>query len=196
MIDNFDLIKPMLSFDSDDDFYFVQILQRKKDNPNGVHGSNNSSRLIKAYYIDSIEQLDKLKDEMIFFSKYFNARVGINLNKRSYYKTAFNTMKTIADQMHNKEFRKVKRAWNTSCGIFNGGDKIWVLDIDSLDMEYIDTMREFIEEQSPKTYKILGLIPSKSGFHFITKGFDLRNFQKEYPEIEIHKNNPTNLFIP
>jgi len=89
MIDNFDLIRPMLKFESEDDFYFVQILQRKKDNPNGVNGSNNSSRLIKAYYLNSVEHLDLFKDEMIFFANHFNARVGINLNKRSYEKTAF-----------------------------------------------------------------------------------------------------------
>lgn len=196
MIDNFDLIKTMLKFESDDDFYFVQILQRKKDNPDGVNGSNNSSRLIKGYYINSIEHLDILKDEMIFFANYFNARVGINLNKRSYYKTAFNTMKTIAEQMHNKEFRKVRRAWNTSCGVFNGGDKIWILDIDTKNKDYINSMQTFIQSQKPDGNKILGLIPSKSGFHFIIKGFDLRNFKNEYPEIEIHKNNPTNLYIP
>ena len=54
MIDNFDLIKTMLKFESEDDFYFAQIIQRKKDNPNGVNGSNNSSRLIKAYYINML----------------------------------------------------------------------------------------------------------------------------------------------
>jgi hypothetical protein len=196
MTDNFDLIKPMLEFESEDDFYFVQILQRKKDNPNGVNGSNNSSRLVKAYYINSVEHLESYKDEMIFFANYFNARVGINLNKRSYYKTSFNTMRTIAEQMHNKEFRNVKRAWNTSCGVHNGGDRIWILDIDVMNMDYVDNMKDFIARQKPDKEKILGLIPSKSGFHLITKGFDLRDFQKEYPEIEIHKNNPTNLFIP
>ena len=31
MKDNFDIIKPLLKFRSEDDFYFLQILQRKKD---------------------------------------------------------------------------------------------------------------------------------------------------------------------
>jgi len=196
MIDNFELIKKMLKFDSEDEFYFIQILQRKKDNPEGVNGSNNSSRLIKAYYINSIDHLESLKDEMVAFANYFNARIGINLNKRSYYKTAFNTMKTIADRLHNKDYRQVKRAWNTSCGMHNGGDKIWIIDIDVQDMSYINDMRNFIQTQQPEGNKILGLIPSKNGFHFITKGFDLREFKKEYPDIDIHKNNPTNLYIP
>lgn len=197
MIDNFELIKPLLSFESDDDFYFVQILQRKKDNPDGKFGSNNSSRLIKAYYINSVEKLDKLKDEMIHFAIYFNARVGINLNKRSYYKTAFNTLKTIAEQLHNKEFKKVHRTWNTSCGIHNGGDKIWILDVDSKDVFLCADIEVFIEEEcQPIGTKVISRIPSKSGFHIITHGFDTREFAKRYSEIEIHKNNPTNLYIP
>jgi hypothetical protein len=196
MIDNFEIIKPMLKFESEDDFYFVQILQRKKDNPEGVNGSNNSSRLIKAYFINSIEHLDAFKDEMIFFANHFNARVGLNLNKRSYEKTAFNTLKKVAELMHNKNFEMVKRAWNTSCGIHNGGDKIWLLDIDTLDMDYVNGIKMFISGIFPGGDKTLGLIPSKSGYHLITKGFDLRDFSSKYPEIEIHKNNPTNLYIP
>jgi len=205
MIDNFDIISKILSFDSEDDFYFVQILQRKKDNPGGSFGSNNSSRLIKAYYITSLEKLYKHKEEMIFFANHFNARVGINLNKRSFYKTAFNTLKKIAEQMHNKDFYNIKSAYNTSCGIHNGNqDKIWLLDIDNVEISPI--MLAFIEHNCNPitTYdeklgfdsKIIAIIPSKSGFHLITKPFDTREFCQKYPDISIHKNNPTNLYIP
>ena len=208
MINNFEQIKQLLSFDNEDEFYFVQILQRKKDNPGNINGSNNSSRLIKAYYIDSLEKLDKLTEEMIFFANHFNARVGINLNKRSYYKTAFNTMKHMAEQMHNKNFKHVARAWNTSCGVHNGGDKIWLLDVDNItDIDILmsfdfpearreNAMRNCIEESQPKGNKIIAKIPSKSGYHLITTAFDSREFVKSFPEVEIHKNNPVNLFIP
>jgi hypothetical protein len=34
VIDNLELIKPLLSFEDENDFYYLQILKRKKDNPN------------------------------------------------------------------------------------------------------------------------------------------------------------------
>jgi len=200
MIDNFEQIKKLLTFNSEDEFYFVQILQRKKDNPGNINGSNNSSRLIKAYYITSLEQLDRDKEEMIFFATHFNARIGINLNKRSFYKTAFNTLKHIAEQMHNKEFKQVKRAYNTSCGVHNGiEDKIWLLDFDYIPTNpdwYIDIRGILYGLQPIGVDKIIDFIPSKHGVHVITKGFEVPKFLEIYPDISIHKNNPTNLYIP
>ena len=53
MIDNINKILPFLKFNTSDDFYYLQILQRKKENPQ--LGSN--SRVIKNYYITSVEHL-------------------------------------------------------------------------------------------------------------------------------------------
>lgn len=200
MIDNFDQISKLLTWNSEDEFYFVQILQRKKDNPGNIHGSNNSSRLIKAYYIDSLEKLNKQKDEMIQLANLFNARVGINLNKRSFYKTAFNTLQTMANQMHNKEFKYLYRSWNTACGIHNAvEDKIWLLDFDykPISPDWEINIRGYLHRQQPiGVDKVLAFIPSKKGLHVITKGFDTRKFKIDFPDVEIHKNNPVNLWIP
>lgn len=197
MIDNFDKISELLSFESEDDFYFVQILQRKKDNPGNINGSNNSSRLIKAYYITSVDKLMKLKDEMITFANHFNARVGINLNKRSFEKTAFNTLKKIADQMHNNNFKGVRSAYNTACGLHNpSSDKKWILDVDDKGRASNEILLFIERECQPIGDKFITIIPSKNGYHLITKPFDVSKFSKHFPEIEVHKNNPTALFIP
>lgn len=209
MINNFEQVGKLLTFDDPDEFYFVQILQRKKDNPGNINGSNNSSRLIKAYYISSIEKYYNQMNEMILLADTFNARVGLNLNKRSYYKTAFNTLKRIAEQMHNKNFQTIHRSWNTSCGVHNGGDKVWLLDVDKITdvnllamFDYPEERREFymreaIKEAQPEGVdKVIAKIPSANGYHLMTSGFDSRDFEKKFPEIEIHKNNPTNLYIP
>lgn len=196
-VNNFNIIRPLLSFDSEDDFYFVQIIQRKKDNPGGLHGSNNSSRLVKAYYISSIESLDSLMDEMIFFADHFNARVGISLNRRSFKKTAFNTLRKMADQMHNQDFKGVRRAYNTACGVLNSdSDRLWILDVDDRGRMTNDIILFAERECQPAGSKFVCIIPSKSGYHIIMKPFDLSVFSSQFPEIEVHKNNPTNLYIP
>lgn len=200
VISNFELIKPLLKFESEDDFYFVQILQRKKDNPNIVKGSNNNNRLIKAYYIKSIEHLDKYKDEMIALANLFNARIGINLNKRSFYKTAFDTLLKMANQMHNRDFTNTSKAYNSACGIHNGHeDKVWLLDIDTKEdfdlstkiVKYLNDICEPIGRD-----KLIAVIPSRQGYHLIVKPFNTERFSEQFPDIGIHKNNPTNLYIP
>ena len=43
--------------------------------------------------------------------------------------------------------------------------------------------------------KFKALIPTKSGFHLITTPFDMSTFAKQYPNIDVHKNNPTLLYF-
>lgn len=51
MINNLELIKPLLKFESEDDFYYLQILKRKKDQTpeENALGRNNNARTIKNY---------------------------------------------------------------------------------------------------------------------------------------------------
>lgn len=200
MIDNFHLIKPLLKFESKDDFYFIQILQRKKDHKEGkVNGTNNNSRLIKAYYVYSEEYLDFITPEIIELCKLFNARAGINLNRRSFEKMALQHLKKVTDQIINKSFDKAAKAYPSVVGAFsNESDKSWILDIDDPVetgfngpelSDYIDSLQPVGES------KTIAILPSRSGFHIITRPFNLKDFKEKYPEISVHKNNPTNLYI-
>jgi hypothetical protein len=42
--------------------------------------------------------------------------------------------------------------------------------------------------------KILAVIPTKSGFHLISLPFDLIEFKKDFPNVDVQKNNPTVLY--
>lgn len=194
MTDNFEQIKGLLKFDTEDDFYFCQIIKRKKENPDV--GSN--SVVINSYYIRSIEQLEKLKPEMILLAAFHNARVCINLNRRSFESLAYQNLKKVTDIILNKEFRHVKSAYESVCGAFsneNGHSKKWIVDIDEKGRRANQVLR-YIDRLEPIGNKLYAIIPTKNGVHLITKPFDLREFKIVYPEIDIHKNNPTILFIP
>jgi len=211
MVNNFKQIRKLLSFDSKGQFYFVQILQRRKDG-NNISGTNNTNRTIRTYRIDSLKKFDELQDEMIKLADFFNARVGINLNKRSYEKVAFYTLEKMAKQMSNRDYKNVKKAYDSVCGIHDSSvDRIWLIDIDeykgkSLERNKFEIIKAIQHSRPIKEKKILSDIPSKNGCHLITKPFDTNVFYKDLAESysrtlmyelpEIHKNNPTNLYIP
>ena len=206
MINNFEQIKKLLVFDSEDDFYFAQILKRKKEHPE--LGSN--SYVVKTYYITSLEQLDFYTSEMICLANHHNARVGINLNRRSFENIAFHTLSKIAHQLDNRDYKSIKKAYNSVCGSFSKEkEKKWILDIDEPVVS--PSMLAFVEYHCKPIClpaydgagmildyksKIKAIIPTKNGFHVITSPFELNTFKEKYPSIEVHKDNPTIIYVP
>lgn len=192
MIDNFELIKPLLMFPNDDIYYHLQILRRGKDHPD----MSAANRVIKAYFINQLESIDYLKDEIIGLCDYFGARAYINLAPKSVRMTAALQMKYIAQRMYEGDFKKIWKAWNTCAGEIKGEEPRWVVDIDekiawSNIMDFIDTLEPY-----SKDTKFITNIPTKSGWHLITTPFNVCEFKTAYPDINVHKNNPTILYIP
>lgn len=191
MINNLYEIKHLLKFDSSDDFYFLQIIKRKKDNPE--IGSN--SIVVQTYYVRSVEQLENLMPEIISLCDFHNARACINLNVRSFEKIAFHTLKKISDIIMNRDYKSVMAAYDSVCGEYGAGkNKTWVIDVDTKDEDFIEEVEKNINSCPPEGYKIIANIATKNGHHLISLPFDLREFK--YPEIDIHKNNPSILYIP
>lgn len=203
-IDNIDIILPFLKFESEDDFYYLQILQRKKENLQ--LGSN--SRVIKNYYIGSQEYLITHYPEIKQLCHQFNARASIRLNKRSFESVAFKTLENIANSMRNREYKFIKASYDRACGLgHNDKSKKWIIDVDKDDLIWEKEIVSSIYSCAPTGNKVLSIVPSKSGIHLITNPFnteffkillkkELSNYQMEGRDIEIHKDNPTNLYIP
>lgn len=84
MTDNFALIRPLLKFEEDGDFYFLEILKRKKDGCDIQNGHHNSARCVKDYYIDSFEKFDAIRDDVVRLCNENNARAYIRLNRRNF----------------------------------------------------------------------------------------------------------------
>ena len=194
MTDIFNEIKDLMVFENEDDFFYLQILQRKKENPQ--LGSN--SRIIKNYYINNLEYLEKRYDEIKELCIKFNARAMLRLNKRSKRKVAFKTMQNMANSMANGEYGFIKKSYDRACGNeHNDKIKKWILDIDEpYTAEYLQEVRDAIIDIEPLGKKILKELPTKNGIHFITTPFNLQKFRLDFRDIEIHKDNPVNLFIP
>lgn len=202
MVDNFKQIKALLNFE-EGKFYFLQVILRKKDFKEGlkVNGTNNNSRLIKAYFIDSLEYLEYIEPEVKELCKIFNARAMIHLQKRDYEKIAFRALKLLTDNLINRNYHKIHKVYTSACGKFGSGQKYWIVDIDKEDIDrlsytWFDDISIDLYNIQPIGSKVIDIIPSKSGQHIITKPFNLNKFKEIYPDIDVHKNNPVNIYIP
>lgn len=222
MINNFEQIETLLSFDDPDLFYHLQIIRRGKDHPNLVA----ANRTIKTYYIDNNEKLSKIKQEIIDLCEYFGARAYINLAPKSYRKCTMQCISDMAIRAKDGDFKKIYKCWNTVVGYVKSDEPHWIVDIDILTnkgdskpiyygngiISHIKNMdiENYIEYECEPTNKLISTtdniiiykskiythIPTKNGYHIITKPFNLKQFKDKYPDIDVHKNNPTILYIP
>lgn len=194
MVDNFDLIENLLKFESADDFYFLQLIKRKKEN--NELGSNN--RVIRSYFIKSKEQLRKHEKEIKDLCTVTNSRAYINLNRRSLRRIGLATLKNITDHIMNEDYEHIHRAYTTVCGQYkHESNPTFIIDVDEeLGRKHNDMIRFIEQECEPIGNKFVTIVPTKNGSHIIMKAFNLSKFKEKYPDIDIHKNNPTILYIP
>ena len=198
MKNNIEIIKPLLKFDNENEFYFIQVLQRSKENPD--LGKNN--RLLKAYYVYSIEYLDKIYPELVKMANEFNARVYIHLNRRNAYQISLEMLEDLAHSIKCGQIHSLDKIYNSACGRHHSEkDKTWIIDIDEQDLEEInlnklkENVNSFIEPFDERD-KIIAEIPTKNGIHLISTPFNSQKFGEIYPNIQVHKNNPTILYCP
>lgn len=206
MLDNFSKIFELFNTEDENDFYFIQILQRRKDGKQGrVPLPERPTRLVKTYDVRSVDHLSEKKDEIVELCNTFGARAQFNVNKRNYRKCALATLRELAENIDKEQYRKVSRAFSSSCGRYSAEDKTskkWILDIDKEHEEddidtKVNSLVELIDELKPEGDKYVDVIPSLNGAHLITRPFDVQTFEQAKPfDVEVHKDAFTNLYIP
>jgi len=195
MINNIDLIKPLLNFEKEGDFYMLYVLKRKKDQPEGERDNHQSVRTIKTYCVDSIEYLEKRFPEMIQLCELFKARAYIHVAKQNHMDVSLNMMVELAQRIQSGQ-RNQKGLFDSVVGQIKTQEKRWIIDVDG-EFEASPLMMAYIDHEcSPYGSKIEAVIPTKNGHHLITKKFDVLKFKEKYPGIDIQKKNPTLLYYP
>ena len=214
-VDNFKQIREMLNFESGDEFYFIEIMQRKKDG-NMLRDCNNV--IIKDYFIKSLKHFDIVTPEMITLCDVFNARAYIRLNKRSFKKCALRMIGDVAVNIETENYMGCRKSFASVAGKYNADkNKTWVIDIDdeatlnsdnSVDYKKqlynILNISDALSNTSPiieGASKWIAILNTPNGKHYITRPFDLQTFKRnwlidyneEFP-YSIHKDNPTLLY--
>lgn len=191
-MNNFGRIKYYLNFE-EGYFYYLQILRRKKDNPEAKH-----VKVIRNFYIEREEYYHDIENTVIGLCDFFNARAYIRINRRNYSQVALQTLRQSAEYISNQQPKAVMRSFSKAAGRFHDEDpKRWIIDIDNKDVELLRNVQNKITELQKdiqKDYKLLGTIPTPNGIHLISHPFNVREFKEEFPKVDIHKDNPTILY--
>ena len=194
MINNIKLIKPLLNFTNEGDFYMLYIFKRKKDQTTD-RANHQSVRTIKTYCIESVEHLEKRYDEVIQLCEMFKARAYIHIQKQNHKDVAMNMITEIVTRIQSGQINQ-QHVFDSVVGQLKTNEKRWIVDIDVKDFDYVTELADYIDSLRPEGAKIEAVIPTKSGVHLITKRFDVMEFKKKYPEVDIQKKNPTLLYYP
>jgi len=203
MIDNLNVIKTLLNFEKEGDFYHCIILKRKKDQPEGEKDNHQSVRTIKTYCIDSVQYLEKRYDGIKLLCEMFNARAYIHVQKQNHSDVSLDMMVSLAERIKNG-VKNQKGLFDSVVGQIKTQEKRWVIDIDNVSIDTFNNgkqyikMREYINELQLEAKKEQGMtfIKTKSGFHIITQPFNVMKFKQKYPDVDIQKKNPTLLYYP
>jgi len=203
MINNIDIIKPLLNFEEKGDFYMLYVFKRKKDQPEGEKDNHQSVRTIKTYCIESIDHLERRYDEVKQLCEMFKARAYIHVQKQNHRDVSLDMLASLAERIKNG-VQNQKGLFDSVVGQIKTQEKRWIIDIDNVSMDgfnhdpYQVSLREYINELQKEVGKDQGMtfIKTRSGFHIITQPFNVMKFKERYPEVDIQKKNPTLLYYP
>lgn len=195
MIDNINIIKPLLNFSEEGDFYMLYVFKRKKDQPEGERDNHQSVRTIKTYCVDSVEYLEKRYDEIKTLCGIFNARAYVHVQKQNHRDVSLEMMIALAERIRNGATNQ-KGLFDSVVGQIKTQEKRWIVDIDTKDHDEVHRIAQVIEKARPEGPKTEAVIPTKNGYHLITRRFDVKMFESACPGIDVQKKNPTLLYHP
>ena len=201
MIDNLELIKPLLNFEKEGDFYMLYVFKRKKDQTTDK-ANHQSVRTIKTYCVESVEYLESRYEEIKQLCEMFKARAYIHVQKQNHEDVSLEMMVALANKIRNGQLKQ-QHLFDSVVGQVKTLEKRWIIYIDTKSVHTRNMIVNIIESIRPadKGNKVEAIIPTKSGVHLITTRFDVMEFGKQLTERgevvpDIQKKNPTLLFLP
>jgi hypothetical protein len=184
-IDNFDRLSDHLQFDDEHEFYVLEIIKRRKENPEMATGA----KVLKHYFLYRGDLAEK-REAIIKQCEQENARAYLRLNKRNAKRTALKALQYIANYMETGQYKAAAMAYySAACDFHHDPRKTWVVDID--DKSILEKAVDMITNLNSIIYIIN---PTLNGYHIICSGFDRRPFTANFPGVDVHKDNPTVLY--
>lgn len=198
-IDNFRIFDNWFEkLKSKEDFYFVQVIQRKKDGVN-LPSYTSGARTLRSFYFFTLE--DYLKEESYIKELCVNnnARAYFWINPRNSKDVACEVITTFAELLKGDNTRQGISVYNRATGRSkcNKYNSLWIIDID--DTSITEKVEKVLENCRPEGAKVEYVIPTFSGIHLLTTKFYINQFQNKLASegidhIDVHRDNPTLLY--
>lgn len=185
-IDNSNRIAPFCPAQPDGDtFIYTEMLDR------GQRKGNNGHRLVKTFYHRSVDEFWSQWPTIKQLCDMANVRACTRLAPRSYAKVGATFTRMVVEASLTANWAGMKSLYNRACGTTAPNQKLWLFDVDVVDA-FSEQLRERLEADG----HLVAVIPSKKGQHFITRPHRTYENAESVNQIAIHKDNPTNLYIP
>jgi hypothetical protein len=198
MVDNFWTFACQIMEEcSDDQFYVVEIIKRRKENPE----LKNHSQLIDVFEIVSDADLTVKSETIKSVCRRTNARAYIRVNRRGREKIALQMLKELAVRVSNHDYN-CRNLYHSVLGKYASDERSkWIVDVDDdcghSTAEIVDEilrLRGAVSHKQSCLVSIWGIVTTINGVHIIASPFNLGEFRKKFPTIDVHKDNPTLLY--
>lgn len=130
-MDRLNLLKPLITL-KENEFCFVQIFIRRKDNPD----LELSVKRLKSYSFYSWEELESQMNRIKEICDINNARAYIRLNKQNSVDVSLRCISEMSDNLRTGNSSKNKGVWDSVSGKLGSKDW-WVLDLDEEHLQEI-----------------------------------------------------------
>ena len=179
-INNFDKLRQFLAeettfaADNKKSIIWIWVVMRAKDN------AEHKERTIKSYHIQSLDDFDYKKDEIIELCKRYHCRAYICVNPKPVLNVLFSlqsiVMENIKNEVNGGSSMLLKgMLYSAVMKSGSNGNKFWIIDVDSEDVEEQTSIFNKIDNaQSGHDHNIIEQVKTVHGVHFITHPFDTR----------------------
>ena len=198
MIDNTKLIREkLLDFKDPGDFYVCHVIQRAKDkraagtlNPGDTR--DESQRLIKTWYLDSVDYFEKKLPIMKEVADANHARLYFMPQVRNKLTVNRVLAKEIIDSIDETGIRYDHLIRTAVCGCHASRQKMWILDVDDENFGGHELARKFADILDGEIFRwaqdaggpeggiyMARIYETRNGWGVVTKPFDVRILTKE-----------------
>jgi hypothetical protein len=189
-IDNFDFFSDYLKvngIDEENVWWRVQILKRKKENPE----MKKNSSTVRTFFFSSSEEFELLKEKIMSVCEINNARAYIDLNGKNIRLVMHEVIDVANALIKTGQFRKSSGIFENAYGSLKvcHGKAKWLVDVDD------NVTREMVAAFLANREIPHDTVNTPNGQHFIVPRFDKRNhplgdtLKEDAPSIVYFKNN-------